>query len=231
VFEITLESDEVWLTTKAMDSSAGRLSPYVRNSVCPDPNRRYRIRLRFLNGTTAPASSTTVTFYFVSAVDYTEQQVEVTGGNGSVGIAQAIPVQVLGTPTGALSVSVTGGNVTPQASTTMNACNIAKVLSAASTNPTVIKNSTNARLYGYQLANLTASWRFVRFYNNATAPTVGTDSPVMVVPIPPNGMTDIHMTIPATFAAGLSYSITGAVADLDTTAVGAGDVVGHALWV
>lgn len=234
VFEITLESDEVWFTTKAMDSAASRLTPFMRNSVAPDPNRDYRIRLRVVNGSTAPASSTTATFYFVTAVDYTEQQVEVTGGNGSVGAAQSVPMWATGgtVNVGALpNVTVGSGQLTPQAGTTMNGSNIAKVLSVAGTNATVIKNGVNARLYGYQLANLTASWRYLRLYNKATAPVVGTDVPLMVVPIPPNSMTDIASTIPTTFAAGLSYAITGGVADLDTTAVAANDVVGHILWV
>lgn len=224
VYEITLESDEVWFTAKSADSNAARVIGSVRNSVAPDPTLRYRIRLRVKNGSVAPASSTSVTWNFLTAVDFTDIKTEVTGGNGNTASGQAIPVHV---------VAGSGGSSTTPAiaaSTTVAGTSVAKVLSAASTNPTLVK-STSGRLYGYQLANTTAAWKFLRLYNLTVAPTVGTSVPFMVVPIPPNGMVDIHNTVPVAFATGISYAITGASPDLDATAVAAGDVVGHLVWL
>jgi hypothetical protein len=222
IYEITAESDEIWFSTKAADNSAARTVATVMNLVAPDPEADYKVRIRFKNGGVAPASATTVQLFFALSVDYTEQQVEVTGGNGNTQAGQSIPVSV-----------VNGGGVAApsiQASASIAGLGASKLLSAATTNPTLLKASAG-RMYGYQLANLTAAWKFVRFYNKATAPTVGTDAPLFVVAIPPNGMTDIFFTVPVTFAAGIGYSITGAVADLDATAVAAGDVQGTVYWV
>lgn len=222
ILEITAESDEVWFSSKLSDSVSARTVASVMNLVSPDPEGDYKIRIRFKNGATAPVSSTTVTLQFALAVDYTEQQIEVSGGNGNTQLGQAIPVSV-----------VNGGGVlspTPAASATVVGLNAAKILSAASTNSTLIKASVG-RMYGYQFANLTATWKFARLYNLATAPVVGTTVPLFVVAIPPNAMTEVFFTIPVTFTLGIGYSITGAVADLDATAVAASDVQGSVYWI
>lgn len=187
-----------------------------------DPDDWYKIRLRCKNGAVAPASNTLVTFTFVTLVDHTENRVEVTGGNGQGDIANSIPVSVVNSggvtvPSIAASASVTG-------------LTASKVLAAASTNATLLKGSAG-RLYGYQFANLTAAWKYVRFFNKATAPTPGTDLPLLVVAIPPNGTVDLNISVPITFATGIGYTITGAVADNDATAVAANDVQGTILWI
>jgi hypothetical protein len=105
-----------------------------------------------------------------------------------------------------------------------------KVRSAASVNSVSVKGSST-RLYAYQLSNLSAGWKFVRFYNKATAPVVGTDVPLFTIAIPPNGSIDLNISVPITFATGLAMAITGASADLDATAVADGDVVGHLQYI
>lgn len=220
IFEITAESDEVWFSSKGVDSSSARSVAGVMNLVAPDPEGLYKVRLRFKNGAVAPASNTNVTLNFALAVDYTEIQTEVTGGNGNGTGGQSVPVNVV---SGTVSANIA-------ANASAAGTSIAKILSAATTNATNVK-TTAARLYGYHLANLTAAWKYVRLYNKTSAPTVGTDSPVMVIPIPPNDTVTISFPAPVTFASGLGYSITNGVADLDNTAVAANDVVGHLLWL
>lgn len=222
IFEITLESDEVWFTSKAVDSSAGRTMAGVRNSVSPDPNLSYRVRLRVKNGATAPASATTATFHFVTAVDYTELQTEVTGGNGNASPGQAIPVNVVqgatsSTPSLAASASVTGTTT-------------AKVLSAATANPTLVK-STAGRLYGYHLVNTSTTWRYLKLFSKATAPVAGTDVPIMQIPIPPGGVSVVDRSVPITFALGIGYTITTGPADNDSGVTAANDVSGHLLFL
>jgi hypothetical protein len=222
VYEIILDSDEVTFHNKAVDSTAGKTVSATRNSVAPDPNREYKLRYRFTNTGTAPASTTTVTCGFVTAVDYQEIMVELTGGPGHTNAGGATPVAITSG-----SVGVT--NATVGASSTVTGTTIAKVLSAATTNATSTK-TTAGRLYSYHLSNTTAAWKFVRFYNKASAPTVGTDSPVLVVPIAPGMSAIIDHTVPISFATGIAYAITGASPDLDTTVTAVGDVVGHFLY-
>jgi hypothetical protein len=114
--------------------------------------------------------------------------------------------------------------VTPPAPTTPYILN-----SAASTNGALIITGTSG-LHAFYATNTGASVAFVKLYNKATAPTVGTDTPVMVLPVPAavSGVPGV-CTLPVGFsgfrmALGLGIAITGGVADTDTTAVAAGQV-------
>lgn len=105
----------------------------------------------------------------------------------------------------------------------------ARVAAAASTNATNVKNAAG-QVYGYALYNGNAAARFVKFYNKASAPTVGTDTPVLTIILPAGGGANVEWSKGIPFATGISYAITGAVADSDTTAVSANDVHGIILY-
>lgn len=93
------------------------------------------------------------------------------------------------------------------------------LLSAASTNATVVKASAGV-LYMLTATNNSASIAFLKMYNKATAPTVGTDVPVLTFLLSANG--GIAVPIPATgvtFATGIGYALTGLATTADTTAV------------
>lgn len=104
------------------------------------------------------------------------------------------------------------------------------IVAAASTNATSVKGSA-ARLLGWEFSNHTAAWKFVKIFNKATAPTLGTDTPVMTIGVPPNGRASAELVVPLTVATGLAMAITGAVANNDATAVAANDVVGSLFYV
>lgn len=102
-----------------------------------------------------------------------------------------------------------------------------KVLSAATTNATSLKAGAGA--IGSILAiNFNAAARYLKLYNKASAPTVGSDAPVWTVPIPPNGTTGggVSISIPGglLFTTGIAYAITAAIGDSDTTAVAANEI-------
>ena len=105
------------------------------------------------------------------------------------------------------------------------------VNSAASTNAAVAKASA-ANLYCAMINNTTAAAKFVRFYNKATAPTVGTDTPVLVITVPANSSKEIEFgQLGKRFATGLGHAITNAAGVLDATVVAAGDVQLSYDWV
>ena len=112
-----------------------------------------------------------------------------------------------------------GLNARSDAGTTMH-----KLLSAATTNATSVKTSA-ANLYACQFSNTGASAAYIKFYNKASAPTVGTDVPVKVICVPAGQYADFDSAIPPRFTTGLAYAITGAYADNDTTAVALGQVI------
>jgi len=99
-----------------------------------------------------------------------------------------------------------------------------RLISAATTNATSVKASAG-QIYGYDIYNANAAVRFVKLYNKATAPTVGTDTPVRTIGIPPASR--ISGDIPygvGGFPLGIALATTGAITDADTTAVAAGDL-------
>ncbi|TGP65458.1 hypothetical protein EN868_03145 [Mesorhizobium sp. M2D.F.Ca.ET.225.01.1.1] len=100
------------------------------------------------------------------------------------------------------------------------------VSSANTTNATVAKASAGwlSSIVGL---NTTGSAIYLKLYNKATSPTVGTDTPVLTIPIPASGFFSISLnTAPYYFSTGISYALTGAAADADTTAVAAGAITG-----
>ncbi|PPQ39873.1 hypothetical protein SAMN06265338_101725 [Rhodoblastus acidophilus] len=109
---------------------------------------------------------------------------------------------------------------------TSGGATLARIQSTASTNATAIKASAG-QLYHCPFYNNGAAAAYVKFYNKASAPNVGTDVPVAVIGLPPSGGREISFAdIGAVFNTGISYAITGGPADSDATAVAANQVVG-----
>ena len=99
------------------------------------------------------------------------------------------------------------------------------VNSAATTNGALVVG-TAANLLSVTATNVGAAVRYLKLYNKATAPTVGTDIPVLVIPIPAGGMVALGggAAALARFTLGLGYAITAGAADTDTAAVIASEV-------
>lgn len=110
-------------------------------------------------------------------------------------------------------------NAVQQAPSASGGLSSATLISAASTNATSVKTSA-AQLYAVQAFNLNASPRYLKIYNKASAPTVGTDTPVATFLIPGNGAGFI-IGIPfgMALATGLAFAITGGITVADTTAI------------
>jgi hypothetical protein len=117
------------------------------------------------------------------------------------------------------TIPSTSGGLTPS-----------KLISAGSTNATVLKASAG-HLYGGLAYNLNAAVRYLRFYNTASSPTVGTTATVLLIPIPPGGSTQIpgerHGVV---FGTGIAYALTTGVSDTDTGAVAANEIIVNLLF-
>lgn len=125
---------------------------------------------------------------------------------------------------GTVTATVTAGTVNPVVPATPYFVN-----SAASTNGALILTGTSG-LQAFYATNEGASAAYVKLYNKATAPTVGTDVPEMTIPVPAavGGVPGVAM-LPIgfsgfRFALGLGIAITRNAVFSDTTAVGAGEV-------
>ena len=96
-------------------------------------------------------------------------------------------------------------------------------MSAASTNATSLKASAG-QVYGLTLSNAAASARYFKIYNKATAPTVGTDTPISTIQIPANGTAIRVYPVGLALGTGIAYACTTGIADTDTGATGANEV-------
>ena len=174
----------------------------------PDEDVSLHFFMVVQNGSTAPTSSTTLTVGFLQVEDQGRNKVRITSSD-PVG-SHPQPVQIMGGDS-----VVTAVPVTPTTTFTN---------SLATTNALLIK-STAGTLWSAVVSNTSAAARFLKFFNLAVAPTVGTSVPVFTVPIPPGGTVLVNGgSNGIRFGTGISLAITGAAGDLDTTAIGAGDV-------
>lgn len=97
---------------------------------------------------------------------------------------------------------------------------------AASVNATSVKAAAG-RLYKVRGYNSAAAVRYLKLYNKASAPTVGTDVPVAVHALKPSDVFDVDFgSIGEYFATGIAFALTTGSSDADTGALTAADIVG-----
>lgn len=215
--EISFTADRVITAGRTLDSNASRTEWGRSTGYVPDPDGIYKIRLRVKNLWTAPASNTDVRLHFGKVIDQTRLSVDFGAIAGSLNGSDAPPVYVVN-PT---SSTVT---VTPPAPATPFFVN-----SLGTTNWALILTGTSS-LHSLWASNIGATPAFVKLYNKATAPTVGTDIPEMIIPVPwavawvPWTVNLSSGFIALRFALGLGIAITGGMADNDTTAITAWQV-------
>jgi hypothetical protein len=124
-------------------------------------------------------------------------------------------------------VTVTGTVTATGVPATSGGLLVSSIVSAGSTNATVAKASAG-QVYNIQVSNTNAAARYLKLYNKATAPTVGTDTPVWRMAIPGNtaGAGFIVNADPGiAFGTGISYALTTGAADSDTGAVAANEIL------
>lgn len=100
-----------------------------------------------------------------------------------------------------------------------------RLKSAASTNATSVKNAAGT-LACIHIFNANAALRYLKLYNKASAPTVGTDVPVMTIPVPAGSVRSVNIDGGLAFATGIAYAMTTGIADTDTGAVAVDDLTG-----
>ncbi len=116
-------------------------------------------------------------------------------------------------------------NLKPQ---TTGGCSVYSTISSGAANQdSYVVKASAGQLYGYALFNTTASARFVKLYNKATAPT-SADTPVLRIYVPPLGGANVPMGgVGAAFSLGLALRITTGAGDSDTGSCSANDVLAN----
>lgn len=86
--------------------------------------------------------------------------------------------------------------------------------------------ATAGSLYGYYFYNASTSVRYLKFYNATAANvTVGTTTPVMTFPLPPSSAGNLGLDVPVAFGTAITIAATTGLADSDTGAPSANDVI------
>lgn len=170
---------------------------------------------RVIMSTATTAGSTTV-LTRLNAEEFSEM------GNGITAAVSAMPA----IPAGTNMIGSVQANMTATIGNGVNWSISRMLLSAATTNATVIKAS-GGRIGQIRGTNAVAAGKYLKLYNKASAPTVGTDVPVLTFVLRGNSDFVIDVSnLGIFFGTGIAYAITGIIADADTTALAAGDIIG-----
>jgi hypothetical protein len=137
------------------------------------------------------------------------------GASAMVALDNALPAGA--NAIGSVTVSGTATNTPVTPTTTFTN-------SAATTNALSVKSSAGT-LWSVVASNVSASTRYVKFFNLAVAPTVGTSVPVFTIPLAAGATVQIDGgSNGLRFATGIALCIVGGAGDADATAVAAADV-------
>lgn len=102
------------------------------------------------------------------------------------------------------------------------------LVSANTTNATNVKSSAG-NLWNVQAFNNSSTIYYLKLFDKASAPNLGTDVPIKTLLIPHNSGDGAGFILPAdnafSFANGISFAITGGIADNDSSACAANAVV------
>lgn len=109
---------------------------------------------------------------------------------------------------------------------------IHKTVSAASTNATAVKTSPG-KVHGWMVSNVNAAVRYLKLYDLAAAPTVGTSVPTMTIPLQ-GGSTGTHNEFYSeagiAFNNGIAFALTTEATDAGSTGVSASETVVNLIY-
>lgn len=124
-----------------------------------------------------------------------------------------------------IGVDNAGVPFTPAARPTGAGLTQHKRISTADTNGVSLKGSAG-QIYAIHAYNTHATdKRFLKFYNKASAPTVGTDVPTKTITLGPGQDFTFYWEVGLPFTTGIAYAITSWLTDADSGGIGANEVV------
>jgi hypothetical protein len=195
-----------WVTA-SINSQAGSVATTFNAAGLFNVVRQARY-LRFRMSTATTAGTTTISFErYVSLPCYWQATQPV---SGTVGLSA-----------GTTAIGDVGTQYRTNAT---GAASGTHIVSAATTNATIVKNAAG-RVVGWSLANTNAAFRYVKLHNQTTLPTAGTGV-VRTIALAPNSVSNIHLDGGIAFTTGIGLTMVTGSADADNVAVGVGDIVG-----
>lgn len=143
----------------------------------------------------------------------------------SAGQQGAVPCDTSGRP---YVVTVPSANNVPgylQAVSSGGATPVSVINAAASAMPTLVK-AGGGMIYGYSVCNNSGAAAYFRLFNQATAPSVGTSTPVVREVIATGSCARYESPVGFAFGAGIGLDMTaGSLADSDATTIATANTV------
>jgi hypothetical protein len=106
VFELDARAEALDWNDVAANSAGTKTNRVRRTDNILDPQEEYFLRIRVVNGSTAPASNTTLTIGGVLVQDSTKFVAEIAGGRQTSSVAESIPAYI----TGSVGIGVSQGS-------------------------------------------------------------------------------------------------------------------------
>ena len=126
--------------------------------------------------------------------------------------------------------SGSGGGATTGNSYNQNTATPYRNINLGATGQSV--KASNGWMTGYYVVNRHATLeRFIKIYNTAGAPNVGTDVPVITIPLQPQVAANVSLSDHIPFSLGIGIAATTGIADNDTGAPGSNDVVVNIYYI
>lgn len=147
--------------------------------------------------------------------------------NGTAGASVAVPSDARSNSQNCLFTL--GFNTIYNGSTwdrTSKASAASRIVSSANSNNATSAKASAGTVYNISGYNSNAAVRYLKLYNKASAPTVGTDTPILTLPLPPTAPFNFPFATGMYFGTGIAYGMVTGSADADNTSVGAADILG-----
>jgi len=214
----TLGIDGAWKVANVATTTLTLVLPFANSMTLPDDFATINCGGGLIRRTELRVS-------YMRAFDYARERVEWTQ-RPITDVSASIPAFITNSslPVASAGTSAIGDVGIQYRATATGAAGGTHIVSAATTNPTLVKNAAG-RVLGWIFSNNTASFRYVKLHNQATAPTAGTGV-VRTIALPPNSTITYSLEGGIGFATGIGLTIVTGVADADATAVGLNEVVG-----
>lgn len=205
-------------STVASSASTPYAARASRTENIPDVTDNLYLFINFRNFALAPATSTTYTIGFVSVESIPNQKMYLAGAsfNSPLRGLQIQNVQAVPTTTVQPTASTSTGGVSTYH----------HLISAATTNATSVKTSAGS-VISIVVTNSSAAIKYFKLYNKSSAPTVGTDTPILTLGVGAGQTVSYIPPVYSRLATGIAYALTGGIAVADTTAVALNDLSVH----
>ncbi len=223
----SLNATVVGTGTFSVQATSVPADPFGANADAASATGSISAKLRFICSTGIPVTGTvtvgthavtqsgtwniTTCSTVTSLTQFNGNAIDTNSGSKSAGtlrVVLATDQPALTTPMPVAPNAGTSGGATP-----------ATWVSAASTNATVVKASAG-QVYSIVVINTTATIYYLKLFDKATTPTVGTDTPIQNYPIPANtsgaGFV-VPIPVGMAFSNGISFALTGGIALLDSS--------------